>query len=65
MMHIYCANSQKVTFCDFCLTFDPLKSLCQHGPNLFSSEMQAAVLSKLNEVKTPWVLVGASNSATQ
>ena len=22
-LHIYSANSQKVTFCDFCLTFDP------------------------------------------
>ena len=22
-LHIYCVNSQKVTFCDLCLTFDP------------------------------------------
>ena len=40
---IYCATSQKVTFCDFCLTFDP-KSLRQHGPNFIFSEMQAAVV---------------------
>ena len=33
-------------------------------PNLFFSEMQAAVLryTKRSEVKTSWVLVGASNS---
>ena len=43
-LHIYSANSQKVTFYDFCLTFDPQKSLRQHGPNFIFSEMQAAVL---------------------
>ena len=31
-------------------------------PTFFFSEMQAAVLRLLNEVKTPWILVGASNS---
>ena len=43
-LHVYSANSQKVTFCDFCLTFDPWGSLRQHGPSFVFSEVQAAVL---------------------
>ena len=62
-LHIDCANWQKVTFCDFCLTLDPWKSLRQHGPKFIFSEMQAVqqYWNKLNEVKTPWVLLGAWN----
>ena len=41
-LHIYCVNSQKVTFCNLCLTFDP-KSFRQDGPKFIFSKMQAAV----------------------
>ena len=32
------------------------------GPNLFLQKCKQQDWDKLNEVKTPWVLVGASNS---
>ena len=62
-LHIYCANSQKVTFCDFAWLLTLKKSLHQHGPNFhFFRNASSSTEIKLNEVKTPWVLVGASNS---
>ena len=62
-LHIYCANSQKVTFCDFLLDFWPLKILAPTWSQLyFFQKCKQQYWDKLNDVKTPWVLVGASIS---
>ena len=47
----------------FLLDFWPLKNPCANmDPTLFLQKCKQQYWGKLNEVKTPWVLVGASNS---
>ena len=73
-LHICCVNVQKVTFCDLCLTLaNPCANMYLPKCIYLFSDMQEAVLryfqiwkkqyrDKLNEVKTPWMLVGAASS---
>ena len=61
-LHIYCANSQKLTFCDFCLLLTLANPCANMDPTLFFQKCKQQYWDKLNEVKTPWVLVGASKS---
>ena len=46
----------------FVLDLWPLKILVQHGPNFIFQKYKQQYWDKLNEVKSQWVLVGASNS---
>ena len=61
-LQIYCPNSQKVACVIFAWLLT-LKNPCANvDPTLFFQKCKQQHWDILNEVKTPWVLVGASNS---
>ena len=62
-LHIYCVKSQEVIFCDFVLNLWPLKILAPTWIQIyFFQKWKQQYWDKLNEVKAPWVLVGAASS---
>ena len=61
-LHIHCVNSQNLTFCGFFLELN-LKNPCTNmDPNLFLQKCKQQYWDKPNEVKLPWLLVGAAGS---
>ena len=62
---VYCISHKVIKSSNLWIMLDlwPVKYPCaKMSPNLFLQKCKQQYLDKLKEVKTPWVLVGASNS---